>query len=72
MVKNPPANVGDTGSILGREDPTCLQANTNVPQLLSPGSGALEPQLLKPVHLESALCNKRSHLSEKPEHLNKE
>ena len=30
------------------------------------------PQLLKPMHLEPMLCNKRSHCNEKPEHRNKE
>ena len=28
------------------------------------------PQLLKPVHLEPVLCNKRSHHNEKPMHHN--
>ena len=30
------------------------------------------PQLLKPVHLEPVLHNKRSHLNEKPAHRNEE
>ena len=30
------------------------------------------PQLLKPVHLEPLLCNKRSHHNEKPAHRNEE
>ena len=30
------------------------------------------PQLLKPVHLEPMLCNKRSHHNEKPAHRNEE
>ena len=30
------------------------------------------PQLLKPVHLEPMLYNKRSHCNEKPMHCNKE
>ena len=30
------------------------------------------PQLLKPVHLEPVLRNKRSHRNEKPAHLNEE
>ena len=25
VVKNPPANAGDKGSVLGQEDPTCLE-----------------------------------------------
>ena len=33
---------------------------------------AREPQLLKPVHLEPVLHNKRSHHNEKPAHCNKE
>ena len=36
------------------------------PQLLSPRSGARQPQLLKPVCLEPVLCNQRSHSNEKP------
>ena len=31
---------------------------------------ATKPQLLKPVHLEPALCSKSSHCSEKPAHHN--
>ena len=27
VVKNPPANTGDTGQYLVREDPTCLEAS---------------------------------------------
>ena len=42
------------------------------PQLLSLCSRTHEPQLLNPVHLEPVLCNKRSHLSEKPAHCNEE
>ena len=30
MVKNPPANAGDMGSIPDREDPTCLGAARSV------------------------------------------
>ena len=30
VVKNPPANAGDTGSILVREDPTCRGATKPV------------------------------------------
>ena len=30
VVKNPPANAGDTGSIPGREDPTCHRATKPV------------------------------------------
>ena len=32
----------------------------------------LEPQLLKPVHLEPVLLNKRSHRNEKPAHRSEE
>ena len=49
MVKNLPANAGDTGSILVQEDPTCCGATKpRVPQLLSLRSRACEPQLLSP------------------------
>ena len=78
VVKNPPANAGDMGSNLVREDPTCHGATK--PVCLNYWACALEPashkywarapQLLKPVSLEPVLHNKRSHRSEK--HLNKE
>ena len=45
---------------LVREDPTCRRVSKPV------------LQLLKPVHLEPVLCNKRSHHSEKPEHHSEE
>ena len=73
VVKNPPANEGDTGSSPGpgrshmpRNNKACA------PQLLSLRSGARMPQLPKPTRLEPVLCNKRSHRSEKPVHCNEE
>ena len=63
MVKNPPANVGDTGSIPGPGRSHMPQSNqAHVPQLLSLRSRAQVPQLLKPTHLEPA------HLNEDPMH----
>ena len=61
VVKNPPANAGDTGSIhsLGR---------SYIPQ----SNQAHVPLLLSPCTLEPRLRNKRSHLSEKPMHCNEE
>ena len=53
--KNPPANAGDMSLIPGRFH--MLQATK-----------AHVPQLLKPLHLEPVLCNKRSHCDEKPVH----
>ena len=80
VVKNPPANAGDTGSALVQEDPTCRRATKSVSHkywacILEPTSHnywAHVPQLLKPVCLEPMLRNKRSHHSEKPEHRNEE
>ena len=73
VVKNPPANAGDTGSIPGPGRSHMPQSNkAHVPQLLSLCSRAREPQLLKPAHLEPVLCNKRSHRNEKPVHRNEE
>ena len=65
MVKNPPANAGDTGSspVLGAYA---------AEQLLSLRSRAREPQLLKLTRLETVLRNKRSHRNEKPAHCNEE
>ena len=48
MVKNPPANAGDTGSSSGPERSHMLWSNW-----------ARDPQLLKPACLEPMLCNKR-------------
>ena len=42
------------------------------PLLLSLSPRACKLQLLKPVHLEPMLCNKRSHCNEKPMHCNEE
>ena len=44
MVKNPPANAGDTGLIPGLRDPTC--SGVTKPQLLNLCSRAWKPQLL--------------------------
>ena len=55
VVKNPPANGGDTGSIPGPGRFHMLW-----------GNWACEPELPKPVHLQPTLLNKRSHCSEKP------
>ena len=72
VVKNLPANAGDTGLSpgLGRSH---MPRSTSacVPQLLSLHSRACEPQLLKPMSLEPVLCNKRSHRNEKPTHCKK-
>ena len=61
VVKNPPANAGDTGSSPGRGRSHMPQSNkAHEPQLLSLCSTAHEPQLLKPTCLEPVLHNKRS------------
>ena len=65
---------------LVQEDPTCHRATKPMRHnywacALEPASHncwARVPQLLKPVHLEPVLCNKRSHRSEKPAHHNEE
>ena len=83
MVKNVPANAGDTGSSpgLGRSHmPRALKllslcSTAHEPQLLSPRAAtteACELQLLKPTHLEPMIRNKRSHHNEKPAHRNEE
>ena len=65
VVKNPPANAGDTGSVpnLGR---------SHMPRQLNPCFTIAEPVLLSPGtttseagHLEPLLCSKRSHRDEK-------
>ena len=57
MVKNPPANAGDMGSVLGPGRPHMLQ-----------GDKACAPQLLEPTSLEPVLLNQAGHLNEKPTH----
>ena len=80
VVKNPPANAGDTGlsPVLGRSHMS-RSNQARAPQLLSLRSRACEPhywarapQLLKPTCLEPVLRNKRSHRNEKPAHRNEE
>ena len=67
VVKNPPANAGNTGSSLVLEDPHKPRSNwAQVPRLLSLCPAVWEPQLLKSACLEPLLCNKRSHSSENP------
>ena len=73
VVKNLPANAGDTGSSPGLGRSHMPRSNwAREPQLLSLCSRAHEPQLLKPVCLEPMLCNKTSHRDEKPVHCNEE
>ena len=55
VVKNPPANAGDLGSIPGLGRPHTRW-----------GSLACGLQLLKPLHLQPVLRNKRSHRDKKP------
>ena len=61
VVKNPPANAGDTGSIPGLGRSHMPRSNKD-----------RVPQLLKPVRLELVLLNNRSQRNEKPTHLNEE
>ena len=62
LVKNPPANAGDTGSVPGLGRFHMPRSNeASAPQLLSPGPGAQELQLLSPCVLEPVLCKKRGH-----------
>ena len=69
VVKNLPANAGDTGLSPGPGRSHMPWSNeARAPQLLSLHSRACEPQLLKPARLEPAPCNKRSHRNEKPAH----
>ena len=60
VVKNLLANARDTGSILG---PGRFH--------MTLGNYACVPQLLKPLHQESVLSNKRSRQNEKASHCNR-
>ena len=74
VVKNPPANTGDTDLIPGLEDPTCGGANKPVghsyrdcaSELGSHSYWAHVPQLRKPQAREPMLHSKRSHCNERP------
>ena len=67
VAENPPAKAEDTGLISGPGRFHTPRGNSAyAPQLLSPSSSAHKSQLLKPMHLESTLCNKGSHHNEKP------
>ena len=71
VVKNLPANAGDTSSNPGPGSSHMLWSNkAHARQLLSLRSRAREPQLLKPTCLEPVLCNERSRRNEKPVHCN--
>ena len=73
MVKNPPANAGDTGSSPGPGSSHMPRSNeARAPQLLSLSSRAHAPQLQKLAFLEPLLRNRRSHRNEKPVHRNEE
>ena len=68
VLKNPPANAGDMGSIPGLRRSHMPQSNLAcVPQLLSLRATTTEAHVLRAV-----LCNKRSHRNEKPAHHNEE
>ena len=73
IVKNLPANAGDTG--LSPDPGRSHMPWSNeapVPQLLSLRFRACKTQLLKPAHLEPMLGNRRSHRNEKLMHCNEE
>ena len=57
VVKNPPCNAGDTGSIPG-------PGRSHMPQ----GNEASDCSYQRPSALQPRLCNQRSHCSEKPGH----
>ena len=60
VVGNPPANARDMDLIPG-------PGRAHMPW----DNQAWAPQLLKPMHMEPMLCNKRRHHSEMPTHCNK-
>ena len=73
VVKNLPANAGDTGSNPGPGRTHMPRNNkAHAQKLLSLHSRAREPQLLKPTCLEPVLCYERSHRKKKTEHHNEE
>ena len=61
VVKNPPANAGDTGSSPGPGRSHMSQSSqARAPQLLSLRSGAHEPQLLSPRATTTEACVPRA------------
>ena len=76
VVKNPPANAGDTGSSHGPGRSHRLWSNwahvdnywACTLEPVSHNCWARVPQLLNPARLEPMLRNKRSYRSEKPTH----
>ena len=71
LVKNPPANAGEVGSIQLWEDPTCCGARKPVrrncwPCALAPGTQDPGPAATELCVWQSAPCNRRSHHSERP------
>ena len=80
VVKNPPAKQGTRVQALVWEDPTCHGATKPVRHnywscALEPKSHnywTCVPQLVKAMHLEPMLHNKRRHSNEKPAHFNEE
>ena len=80
VVKNPPANAGDTGSSPGLGRSHMPRSNwARAPQLLSLHSRAHEPQLLSPSATTTEACVPRARApqqekpsNEKPMHRNEE
>ena len=67
VVKNPPANAGDTGLSPGPGRSYMPRSNqAHAPQLLSLSSTAHEPQLRSPRATTAETHKKRSHCNEKP------
>ena len=65
VIRNPPANVGDMGSVPDLRRSHVRHSNQAcVPQLLSLRPRARDPQLLILCALEPVLHNKRSHSKE--------
>ena len=73
VVKNPPANAGDMGSIHSLRKSYMPRNNKGrVSQILSLCSRACHLQLLSPCALEPVLHNQRSRRNEKPVHHSQE
>ena len=68
VIKNPPTNAGDTGSIpdLGRSPHAIWSNQAHAKQLLSQHSNNQELQPLQPVGPASMLHKKTGHHKEKP------
>ena len=65
VVKNLPANAGDTGSTLMREDPTCRRTTKPLHYIIESVLKSLGATATENHTVQSMLCNRRRPFNEK-------